>query len=125
MSALNCLLRLTVRVRTGQTVDELQKAVPAIRDSVRAHAARSVVVSPGTVRMEFVLAELLSTSRTTSFPSGAHTSQICMGRREDGTPWMLRSRSGKHSLSAAQAREKAPSSWVSQAVSVQRSNTER
>lgn len=41
----NCLL-LTVQTRMGLTVEDLERAVPAIRDAARAHAARSVVVAP-------------------------------------------------------------------------------
>jgi DNA segregation ATPase FtsK/SpoIIIE, S-DNA-T family len=37
-------LRMTVRTRTGQTVDDLENAVPAIRDAVGAHSGRSTVV---------------------------------------------------------------------------------
>jgi hypothetical protein len=39
-------LRMTIRTRTGQTVDDLENAVPAIRDAVGAHSARSTVVAP-------------------------------------------------------------------------------
>jgi DNA segregation ATPase FtsK/SpoIIIE, S-DNA-T family len=55
-------LRITIRARTGQTVDDLENAVPAIRDALGAHSARSAVVAPGTVRMEFVMQEYLSTA---------------------------------------------------------------
>jgi S-DNA-T family DNA segregation ATPase FtsK/SpoIIIE len=47
-------LRLTVRARMGQTVEDLERAVPAIRDAAGAYSARAVVVSPGTLRIELV-----------------------------------------------------------------------
>jgi DNA segregation ATPase FtsK/SpoIIIE, S-DNA-T family len=54
-------LHLTVRSRMGQTVDDLERTVPAIRDAAGAHSARSVVISPGTLRIELVMREQLST----------------------------------------------------------------
>ncbi|MGY4710949.1 hypothetical protein ACXDF8_15530 [Mycolicibacterium sp. CBM1] len=89
VAALDHSLRIVVRVRRGQTVDDLQKAVPAIRDSIRAHSARSVVVSPGTVRMEFVLANILSEARAAALHTFTNIDRVQMGRREDGTPWIL------------------------------------
>lgn len=59
-------LRVSVRTRTGQTVDDLENSVPAIRDAIGAHSARSTVLAPGTVRMEFVMRQQLSTSQTAS-----------------------------------------------------------
>lgn len=90
-------LRLTVRARTGQTVDDLEKAIPAIRDSIGAHSARSVVVSPGTVHMEFVLHNQLSTVEAASLPAVMTASEVEMGRREGGSRWMLRV-AGRHTL---------------------------
>lgn len=61
-------LHMSVRTRSGQTFDDLEKAVPAIRDAVGAHSGRSTIVAPGTVRMEFVMTEQLSTVETAKLP---------------------------------------------------------
>ncbi|ORA97860.1 cell division protein FtsK [Mycolicibacter minnesotensis] len=117
-------LYATVRTRVGQTVDDLESAVPAIRDAAGAHSARATVVAPGTVRMEFVMREHLSTvihaptapasptapaaSRASVVPAVSTTS-VRLGRCENGSPWVLpiaqrhtmvvgSSRSGKGSL---------------------------
>lgn len=82
-------LRLTVRTRTGQTVEDLERAVPAIRDAARAHSARAVVVSPGTLRIELVKREQLSTVRHAVPPTAVATTRVTVGRREDGSDWTL------------------------------------
>jgi S-DNA-T family DNA segregation ATPase FtsK/SpoIIIE len=83
-------LRITVRTRTGQTVDDLERAVPAIRDALRAHSARATVVSPATVRMEFVMRPHLSTAETAVPTARIATEGVELGRRENGSPWTLR-----------------------------------
>lgn len=90
-------LRMTVRTRTGQTVDDLEKAVPAIRDAVGAHSARSTVVAPGTVRMEFVMRRQLSAVETARQPDSAEATAVEIGRRENGSAWILRV-AGLHTL---------------------------
>ncbi len=82
-------LRLTVRARMGQTVEALERAVPAIRDAAGAHSARSVVVSPGTLRIELVMREQLSTSGRATPPSAVATAQVKLGRCENGAAWNL------------------------------------
>lgn len=82
-------LRLTVRTRTGQTVEDLERAVPAIRDAARAHSARAVVVSPGTLRIELIKREQLSTVRHAAPPMAVTTTRVTVGRREDGSDWTL------------------------------------
>jgi S-DNA-T family DNA segregation ATPase FtsK/SpoIIIE len=90
-------LNLTVRTRTGQTVEHLEKAVPAIRDAAGAHSARAVVVAPGTVRMEFVMREHLAGVDHASIPAQVETTSVRLGRCENGTPWTLRI-AGLHTL---------------------------
>lgn len=90
-------LRLTVRARMGQTVEDLERAVPAIRDAAGAHSARAVVVSPGTLRIELVKREQLSTVRHAAPPTAVATTQVTIGRREDGSAWILPLR-GRHTL---------------------------
>lgn len=82
-------LRLTVRTRTGQTVEDLERAVPAIRDAARAHSARAVVVSPGTLRIELVKREQLSAVRHAVPPTAVATTRVTVGRRGDGSAWTL------------------------------------
>lgn len=90
-------LRLTVRARMGQTVEDLERAVPAIRDAAGAHSARAVVVSPGTVRIELVMREQLSTVGHAAPPTAVATTRLTLGRREDGSAWNL-PLSGRHTL---------------------------
>jgi S-DNA-T family DNA segregation ATPase FtsK/SpoIIIE len=90
-------LYLTVRTRTGQTVDQLEKAVPAIRDAAGAHSARAVVVAPSTVRMEFVMREHLAGVHHAPTPSQAAATSVRLGRCENGTPWTL-DIAGRHTL---------------------------
>jgi len=90
-------LRLTVRARMGQTVEDLERAVPAIRDAAGAYSARAVVVSPGTLRIELVMREQLSTVGHTAPPTAVATTRIKLGRREDGSAWTL-PLSGRHTL---------------------------
>lgn len=91
------ILRLTVRARMGQTVEDLERAVPAIRDAAGAHSARAVVVSPGTLRVELVMREQLSTVGHAVPPIAAATTRVALGRRADGSAWTLLL-SGRHTL---------------------------
>lgn len=90
-------LHMSVRTRRGQTVDDLEKAVPAIRDAVGAHSGRSTVVAPGTVRIEFVMEEKLSVVETAKLQTRSDATAIQIGRRENGSAWILRL-SGLHTL---------------------------
>lgn len=92
----NCLT-LTIRTRMGLTVEDLERAVPAIRDAARAHAAQSVVVAPGTVRMELVMREQLSSVGHASSPTAVATTRVTLGRCENGAPWTLHV-AGRHTL---------------------------
>ena len=75
-------LRLTVRARMGQTVEDLERAVPAIRDAAGAHSARSVVIAPGTLRIELVMREQLSSVGHASPPTAVATTRVTLGRCE-------------------------------------------
>lgn len=90
-------LRLTVRARMGQTVEDLERAVPAIRDAAGASSARSVVVSPGALRIELVMREQLSTVGHAAPPTAVATARVSLGRCEDGSAWTLLL-SGRHTL---------------------------
>ena len=90
-------LNLTVQTRMGLTVEDLERAVPAIRDAARAHGARSVVVAPGTVRMELLMREHLSSVGRATPPKAVATTRIPLGRCENGAPWTLPV-AGRHTL---------------------------
>ncbi|MFV1503279.1 cell division protein FtsK [Mycobacterium kansasii] len=90
-------LRLTVRARMGQTVEDLERAVPAIRDAAGAHSARAVVISPGTLRIELIKREQLSTVGHAVPPTAVATTRVTLGRREDGSAWSL-PLSSRHTL---------------------------
>jgi len=90
-------LHLTVRARMGQTVEDLERAVPAIRDAAGAHSARSVVVSPGTLRIELVMREHLSSVSHAAPPTAVATTRVTLGRTENGAAWTL-PLSGRHTL---------------------------
>lgn len=90
-------LHLVVRTRMGQTVEDLERAVPAIRDAAGAHSARSVVVSPGTLRIELVMREQLSTVSSAAPPTAVATARVKLGRCENGSAWIL-PLSGRHTL---------------------------
>ncbi|MDV7189075.1 FtsK/SpoIIIE domain-containing protein [Mycolicibacterium fortuitum] len=90
-------LRLTVRARMGQTVEDLERAVPAIRDAAGAHSSRSVVVAPGTLRVELVMREQLSTVGHAAPPTAVATTRVTLGRCENGKPWTL-PLGGRHTL---------------------------
>ncbi len=92
----NCMA-LTVRTRMGLTVDDLERAVPAIRDAAGAHSARSVVVAPGTVRMELVMREQLSSVGHATSPKAVDSTAVTLGRCENGTLWKLPI-AGRHTL---------------------------
>ncbi len=90
-------LQLKVRARMGQTVEDLERAVPAIRDAAGAHSARSAVVSPGTLRIELVMREQLSTVGNAIPSTEVATARVKLGRRESGSAWTL-PLSGRHTL---------------------------
>lgn len=90
-------LRLTVRARMGQTVEDLERAVPAIRDAAGAHSSRSAVVAPGTLRIELVMREQLSTVGHAAPPTAVATTRVTLGRCENGSAWTL-PLSGRHTL---------------------------
>lgn len=90
-------LHMTIRTRTGQTVDDLENAVPAIRDALGAYSARSTVVAPGTVRVELVMQQQLSVVETARRPTSTDARAVEIGRRENGSAWILRV-AGLHTL---------------------------
>lgn len=90
-------LHLTVRTRTGLTVEDLERAVPAIRDAARAHSARSVVIAPGAVQIELVMREQLAAVNHSAPSSALAVRNVQLGRCENGNPWTL-TITGRHTL---------------------------
>ncbi len=93
-------LRLLVRARVGQTVDDLEAAAPAFAAAAAAVSHRVRVLSPSVVEVVLVMRETLATSTTAALPQGepaALVDGVVMGRRQDGTPWRLVVR-GRHTL---------------------------
>ena len=115
-------LYLTVRTRTGQTVDHFENAVPAIRDAAGAHSARSMVVAPGTVRMEFVMREQLAGVDHASIPAHVATPVCGWGGARTARRGSCGSLDGTHSRWDAQGPARARCSGESPADSAQRSS---
>ncbi len=108
-------LRITVRTRTGQTVDDLENAVPAIRDAVGAHSARSTVDSPGTVCMEFVMRQQLSAVELATQPTRPKRRPSRSADARTGRPGRSPSLASTLSLLGAQGLARARFSGVLQA----------
>lgn len=93
-------LRLLVRARVGQTVDDLEGAAPAFAAAAGAVSHRVRVLSPSVIEVVLVMRETLATSTTATLPQNNPAEVIdgvVMGRRQDGTPWRLIVR-GRHTL---------------------------
>lgn len=89
VKAFDYCLHMTVRTRMGLTVEDLEHAVPAIRDAARAHSARSVVIAPGAIRIELVMREQLATVSHSTPSSALAVRSVKLGRCENGAPWTL------------------------------------
>lgn len=93
------VLRLEITTRTGQVVDELEAAVPAIASAARAVASRAVVVNAWTITAELVMRESLATpclaavpepvSRKSFLAGEVDVSRVALGRCQDGSLWEL------------------------------------
>jgi S-DNA-T family DNA segregation ATPase FtsK/SpoIIIE len=90
-------LSLTVRCRTGQTVDDIERAAPAIGAAAGAHSVSCTVPAPGRVAVELVMADYLTTARVAAAPSQVAWQCLSLGRRHDGSAWAL-PLAGRHTL---------------------------
>ena len=82
-------LTLTVRARTGQTVDDLERAAPALAAAASARAFRFRALSPSTAELVLVMADRLDVTRDAVAPVHLELATVPVGRRQDGTPWLL------------------------------------
>ncbi|GAA2497134.1 hypothetical protein [Terrabacter carboxydivorans] len=90
-------LTLTVRARTGQTVEDLEKAGPALAAAAGARSFRFKALSPSTVEYVLVMADRLAATRNAQVPRDVLVDAVPVGRRQDGTPWVL-PLVGRHTL---------------------------
>lgn len=92
-------LRLIVRTRVGQTVDDLTNAVPAIGAAARATSTRCTALDSATVQIDLVMSDSLAFFTYAELPADVVVDQVPMGRRQDNTDWHLQLR-GRHTLVA-------------------------
>ena len=90
-------LTLTVTARTGQTVEDLEKAAPALAAAARARSFRCRALSPSTVEYVLVMADRLKATREAAPPVDVAVDAVPVGRRQDGAPWVL-PLVGRHTL---------------------------
>ncbi|MFC7596409.1 FtsK/SpoIIIE domain-containing protein [Terrabacter sp. GCM10028922] len=98
-------LTVTVQARTGQTVDDLEHAAPALAAAASARSFRFRALSPSTGEYVLVMADRLGATRDATAPtaSSGHVQAdvwvdaVPVGRRQDGTPWLLPV-TGRHTL---------------------------
>jgi S-DNA-T family DNA segregation ATPase FtsK/SpoIIIE len=82
-------LTITVRTRTGQTVDDLEKAAPALSAAANARSFRFRALSPSTAEYVLVMADRLDQTTEAVAPVGVHVDAVPVGRRQDGSAWLL------------------------------------
>ncbi len=92
-------LHLLVQPRPGQTLDDVAAAAPALATAHGAVAHRTAVLSPQTVDIALTMRDVLADPVTATVPdgSGASWDAVPVGRRCDGSPWLLQVR-GRHTL---------------------------
>jgi S-DNA-T family DNA segregation ATPase FtsK/SpoIIIE len=98
------LLELTVRARAGQTIEDLEAAVPRMASTLGAVSYRTRPVSGGasgnTTVIELVMADHLTTATTAVEPDPrAVAERVQLGRTQGGGEWWLQVR-GRHTLVA-------------------------
>ncbi|HSX67126.1 FtsK/SpoIIIE domain-containing protein [Nocardioides sp.] len=98
------LLELTVRARAGQTIEDLEEAVPRLASTLAAVSYRTRPISGGTsgctTVIELVMADALTTAATAVEPAPyAACDAVRVGRTQSGADWMLQVR-GRHTLIA-------------------------
>lgn len=98
------LLELTVRARAGQTIEDLEAAVPRLASTLAAVSYRTRPISGGTsgctTVVELVMADALTTASTATEPAPyAVCDSVRLGRTQAGGDWVLPLR-GRHTLVA-------------------------
>lgn len=97
VTARGVTLTVTVRARTGQTVDDLENAAPALAAAASARSFRCRALSPSTVEYVLVMADRLGSVRAASAPVDVLVDAVPVGRRQDGSRWLL-PLTGRHTL---------------------------
>lgn len=97
VTARGVTLTVTVRARTGQTVEDLENAAPALAAAASARSFRCRALSPSTVEYVLVMADRLGPVRAALAPVDVLVDAVPVGRRQDGTRWLL-SLTGRHTL---------------------------
>jgi len=98
-------VRLLIQTRTGQTVDDLERAVPALAAAAGAVSSKTRLVSSSRLEITLVMHEVLATALAGAMPEPAPVGRpaqsavesVLMGLRQDGTPWRL-TLMGRHTL---------------------------
>ncbi|GAA1262150.1 S-DNA-T family DNA segregation ATPase FtsK/SpoIIIE [Oryzihumus leptocrescens] len=91
------LLRLMIRTRTGQTVQDLEAAAAPLAAAAGAHAYRCVQMTPSVVEVVLVMQDSLTQARPAEIPEAVYLNAVTLGRRQDGAPWHL-TVTGRHTL---------------------------
>lgn len=97
VTARGVTLTITARARTGQTVEDLEKAAPALAAAAAARSFRCRALSPSTVEFVLVMADRLAPVRLAAVPVDVLVDAVPVGRRQDGSPWLL-PLTGRHTL---------------------------
>lgn len=92
-------LTLTVRTRTGQTVDDLERAAAPLAAAACAVSWRTKALSTSVLELGLVMREALASARLAPLPTVVEVDSVGMGRRQDDTDWRLQLR-GRHTLVA-------------------------
>ncbi|MDO8149158.1 FtsK/SpoIIIE domain-containing protein [Isoptericola sp. b515] len=82
-------LRIRIRARAGQTLDDLRKAVPAIETSLEAESSTSQRIRPRVLDVVLTMADLLDQPLYATIPEGADPHGVDLGRTQDGSRWRL------------------------------------
>lgn len=88
---------VTMRARSGQTLDELEAGVERIASTLGAESSRSWPVGGSQLSAEFVMGDLLSAARAASRPAALLVESVALGRTQAGSEWRL-PLVGRHTL---------------------------
>lgn len=97
VTASGVAVRLVIGTRTGQTVDDLERVVPALVAASGAVSSRARLVSTSQLEVTLVMREVLANVLPAVTPTAVQVESVPMGLRQDGTPWRL-TLMGRHTL---------------------------
>lgn len=86
------LLTLRVRARLGQTLEEIEAAVPALQVAAAATSGRCAFVSECQVEVQLMMRNALASGREACIPTREElpgVGVVPLGRTQRGTPWEL------------------------------------